>query len=100
MDSTFVNEIQITGDWLIVSGFNYNTKWTKAPIDKKLLQDFMNKTKKPVEKCDQKYCEFVSFAFKKCKIKADELAKDNPDKSAELVRESAFMEQVAIILCK
>jgi len=90
----------LLNNYLIETANEYNGKWEKEPIDKKLLQDFYNRTKKPVEKCEQKYCEFLSFSFKKCKIKADEIAKDNPDKSAELLRNSNFMQQVSIVLCK
>ncbi len=96
---TFIAQ-DLLNNYLIETAKAYNDKWEKEPINKKLLQEFYTKTKKPIEKCDQKYCEFLSYASKKCKIKADDLLKDSPTKSAEYTRTTIFMQQVWANNCK
>jgi len=96
---TFIAQ-DLLNNYLIETAKAYNDKWDKEPINKKLLQEFYNKTKKPVEKCEQKYCEFLSFSSKKSKIKADDLLKGSPTISAEYARAATFMQQVWASNCK
>jgi tetratricopeptide (TPR) repeat protein len=96
---TYIAQDLLT-NYLILTAKAYNDKWEKEPIDKKLLLEFYNKSKKPVERCEQKYCEFLLYASKMCKIKSDDLSKDKPNMAVEFARSTTFMQQVLTNSCK
>jgi len=96
---TFIAQDLLT-NYLISTAKAFNDKWEKEPIDKNLLQEFYDKTKKPVEKCEQKYCEFLLYASKMCKIKTDDLSKNKPNLAGEFAHSTTFMQKVLANHCK
>jgi len=96
---TFIAQDQLTV-YLIKTAQSFNVKWEAGSIDKKLVQDFYNMTKNPVEKCGEKYCDLVKFASNKCIIKKDELEKKKSSQVPELKKTIEFLQTVLKVHCK
>ncbi len=91
---------QLITTYLTEKAVGFAGEWENEPIAKRLIELFYKKTKPTVDKSEQNYCDFVSFAWTMANTRNSELAKQNPLTAAEYAKAAVFLKQVELHYCK
>jgi tetratricopeptide (TPR) repeat protein len=91
---------QLITTFLTEKAFAFNDEWENEPVSKSLMENFFRETRPTVDKSEQNYCDFVSFAWTMANTKNSELAKQNPSAAAGYAKAAVFLKQLELQYCK